>query len=44
MAYPIGGDRGDKYLLIEMHYDNPNMESGMHIHTYITPYVKFNHM
>ena len=34
MAYPIGGGRGDKYLLIEMHYDNPDMESGMHI-TYI---------
>ena len=40
MAYPIGGDRGDKYLLIEMHYDNPNMESGMYIRTYVTSYMK----
>ena len=28
VAYPIGGERGDKYVLIEIHYDNPNMESG----------------
>ena len=43
MAYPIGGDRGDKYLLIEMHYDNPNMETGIYICTYVTSYMKSYH-
>jgi len=28
VAYPIGGERNDLYLLIEMHYDNPETESG----------------
>ena len=28
VALPIGGERNDKYLLIEIHYDNPRMESG----------------
>ena len=27
-AYPIGGERNDRYLLIEIHYDNPGMETG----------------
>ena len=30
VAYPIGGELGDKYLLIEIHYDNPEMEAGNH--------------
>ena len=28
VAYPIGGERGDTYLLIETHYDNPGRETG----------------
>ena len=28
VAYPIGGERNDTYLLIQMHYDNPRMETG----------------
>ena len=28
VAYPIGGERNDRYLLIEMHYDNPGRETG----------------
>ena len=46
MAYPIGGDRGDKYILIEIHYDNPNMESGYsyicyNMHIYIYTYCTY---
>ena len=28
VALPIGGELNDKYLLIEIHYDNPGMERG----------------
>ena len=28
VGLPIGGERNDKYLLIEIHYDNPRMETG----------------
>ena len=36
VALPIGGDRNDKYLLIEIHYDNPGMETGNgRMHAYI---------
>ena len=28
VALPIGGELNDKYLLIEIHYDNPRMETG----------------
>ena len=29
VAYPIGGPGSARYLVMEMHYDNPNMTSGM---------------
>ena len=29
MAYPIGGPGSARYLVMEMHYDNPDMDSGM---------------
>ena len=35
VALPIGGERNDKYLLIEIHYDNPRMETGNDWHTVI---------
>ena len=28
VALPIGGPGTDRYLVIEMHYNNPNMLSG----------------
>ena len=29
VAYPIGGPGSARYLVMEMHYDNPDMDSGM---------------
>ena len=29
VGLPIGGERNDKYLMIEIHYDNPRMETGI---------------
>ena len=29
MAYPIGGPGSARFLVVEMHYDNPDMNSGM---------------
>ena len=34
VAYPIGGEQNDRYLMIEIHYDNPGMESGSYIIAY----------
>ena len=28
VAYPIGGAGNSRYLLLELHYDNPNLISG----------------
>ena len=28
VAYPLGGERGDTYLFMEMHYDNPDGVEG----------------
>ena len=29
VAYPIGGPGNPQFLVMEIHYDNPNMRSGM---------------
>ena len=29
VAYPIGGPGSARFLVMEMHYDNPDMRSGM---------------
>ena len=29
MAYPIGGPGNARFLVMEIHYDNPDMQSGM---------------
>ena len=29
VAYPIGGPGNARFLVMEMHYDNPDMNSGM---------------
>ena len=28
MAYPVGGPGAEFYALVEMHYDNPNLDQG----------------
>ena len=28
VAYPIGGEGNPQYVILEMHYDNPNTDSG----------------
>ena len=28
MAYPVGGPGAHRYIVTEMHYDNPNMQEG----------------
>ena len=28
VAYPVGGPGNPRYVVIEMHYDNPNQNSG----------------
>ena len=30
VAYPIGGPGTARFLVMEMHYDNPDMRSGMY--------------
>jgi len=29
VAYPIGGPGGARFVVVEMHYDNPDLQSGM---------------
>ena len=29
VAYPIGGPGNPQFLVMEIHYDNPNLRSGM---------------
>ena len=29
MAYPIGGPGNARFLVMELHYDNPDLRSGM---------------
>ena len=36
MAYPVGGPGAYRYIVTEMHYDNPNMQEGKI--KYIIPY------
>ena len=31
VAYPIGGPGSARFLVMEMHYDNPDMRSGMYV-------------
>ena len=28
VAYPIGGEGKSEYVILEIHYDNPNEDSG----------------
>ena len=28
VAFPIGGEGNAQYVILEMHYDNPNLDSG----------------
>ena len=28
VAYPLGGEGNPRFVVIEMHYDNPNLRSG----------------
>ena len=30
VAYAIGGEGNAQYIILEMHYDNPNLDSGEH--------------
>ena len=32
VAYPIGGAGQERYVVIEMHYDNPSLQSGLTLH------------
>jgi len=32
VAYPFGGQGSPEYLVMELHYDNPNMIEGKHAH------------
>ena len=31
VAFPIGGPLTPEYMVIEMHYDNPNFDAGIYI-------------
>ena len=47
VAYPFGGEGFPEYLVMELHYDNPNMRSGKVLlltlsHTYFEPAVPQN--
>ena len=33
VAYPVGGPGGQEFVVLEMHYDNPQLVSGMCIVT-----------
>ena len=35
IAYPIGGHGNPQYVILEMHYDNPNQDSGENIALYM---------
>ena len=35
VAYPFGGQDSPEYLVMELHYDNPNMIEGKHAHVYV---------
>ena len=37
MAYPIGGPGAHRYIVTEMHYDNPNMQEG-ELAMFLVPY------
>jgi len=35
-GYPIGGgDSGPEYLMLEIHFDNPEQESGLHVKNHV---------
>ena len=34
VAFPIGGPGTPEYMVIEMHYDNPNFDAGIYVHNY----------
>ena len=31
VAYPIGGPGNPRFLVMEIHYDNPNLRSGIYV-------------
>ncbi len=36
ISFPVGGVGQEHFILMEMHYDNPNQQSGKtHLHQYI---------
>ena len=34
VALPVGGPGAREYIVIEMHYDNPQLHSGIYIYTH----------
>ena len=37
MAYPVGGPGAHRYIVTEIHYDNPNMQEG-ELAMFLMPY------
>ena len=31
VAYPLGGAGSPRFVVVEMHYDNPNLQSGKNV-------------